>query len=563
MARRDDEPKRSGTAAATAPTKTHMDWALIKLILLQARGLARKTTRGAASPRRAAFLIVGLGALFLWLAPAVLAPLATHGHRVQTPQNTRLAAPLVLLAVCVLTIVSSAGDKVVSFTPGEVDMLFPGPFTRRQLLAYKLTKSALVALLTALVLSVAMLQLGRWWPATYVGVLLTLLFVQLFSTAGVLLGQAVSQRAHNALRRAVLVGALIAGVLFGRQWLQAHGGMEAVYAFRDSDAGRAVLRPFESFGNALTSESAPELARWAGEAIAINAMLLVLVALLDANYLEAALSASRRRYAQIQRLRSGRLLGTRVRSEVRWRLPQPPWLGGSGPIAWRQATSAARSAQGLLMVLLIGAVAAGPLFSSLLDTPGTDYTSVLVGLLAWFTILLSGLMKFDFRGDLDFMENLKAMPLRPWAMALGQVIVPTLILTAAHVLFLASIAAITHRHTGELLAATFVALPFNALLMTTENLIFLVFPTRPAASSPGDFQVLGRQAIQLVMKAVAVILGSVVAFGIAGAVAVVVGGLLPLLTAIAAVLLLAEAAALIPAIAWAYTRFDPSVDTPA
>lgn len=540
-----------------------MDSALFKLICLQARGLVRKTTRGAASPRRAVFLVVGLGAIILWLAPAVLAPLASHRQKVQTPQNTRLAAPLVLLAVCVLTIVSSAGDKVVSFTPGEVDMLFPGPFTRRQLLAYKLGKSALVALLTALVLSLAMMQLGRWWPATYLGVLLTLWFVQLFSTAGVLLGQAISQRAHNVVRRAVLIGALVAGVIFARQWLQAHGGMEAVYAFRDSDVGRAVLRPFESFGNAMTAESPGDLARWAGEAAAFNLGLLLLVVLLDANYMEAALSASRRRYAQVQRIRSGRLLGSRTRSEVKWRLPQPPWLGGAGPIAWRQATSAARSAQGLLMVLLVGAVAAGPLFSSLLDAPGTDYTTVLVGLLAWFTVLLSGLLKFDFRGDLDFMENLKALPLRPWAIAVGQVTVPTLILTAAHVLFLASIAAITHRHTDELVAAVFVALPFNALLMTTENLIFLVFPTRPAAASPGDFQVLGRQAIQLVMKAVAVIVGSVVAFGIAGAIAVLLGGSLPLLTLIAAVLLLAESAALIPAIAWAYNRFDPSVDTPA
>lgn len=525
--------------------------------------MLRKTTRGAATPRRAVFLLIGFGALILWLAPAVLAPLAGRRQHIQTVEGTRLAAPLVLLAVCVLTIISSAGDKVVSFTPGEVDLLFPGPFTRRQLLAYKLTKSGLLALLTALVLSVAMMQLGRWWPATYVGVLLTLLFVQLFSTAGVLLGQAISQRAHNAVRRAVLIGALVVGVVFARQWLQSHGGMEAVYALRDSDAGRAVLRLFESFGNAMTADSAQELARWAGEAVAINVILLVVVVLLDNNYMEAALSASRRRYAQIQRIRSGRLLGTPTRSEVKWSIPQPPWLGGAGPIAWRQATSAARSAQGLLMVLLIGAVAAGPLFSSLLDAPGTDYTSVLVGLLAWFTVLLSGLLKFDFRGELDFMDGLKALPLRPWAMALGQVIVPTLILTAAHVLFLTSIAAIMHRHTDELLAAAFVAFPFNALLMTTENLIFLLFPTRPAAASPGDFQVLGRQAIQLVMKAVAVITGCIVAFGIAGAVAMLVGGSLPLLTFVAAAILAGESVGLLPLIAWAYTRFDPSVDTPA
>ena len=540
-----------------------MDPALFKLILLQGRGLLRKTTRGASSPRRAVFVLVGFGMLLVWLAPAMLAPLVSRRQQVHSAENTRLTAPLLLLGVCVLTIVSSAGDKYISFTPGEVDMLFPGPFTRRQLLTYKIAKSALAAMLTALVLSLAMIQLSSWWLAGYVGLFLTLLFVQLFSTAGVLLAQTISRRAYTTVRRVVLIAGIVVGVIFARQWLGTHGGMEAVYRFRDSDLGRAALAPFEPFGQAITADSADELLRAAGGAVGINALLLVLIVLLDANYVEAALSASRRRYTQIQRIRSGRLLGSTKRSEVTWRLPAAPWAGGAGPIAWRQATTAARSAQGLLMVLLIGAVAAGPLFATMLDTPGADYTSLLVGLLAWFTVLLSGLLKFDFRGDLDFMEQLKAMPLRPWAVAVGQVIVPTLILTASHVLFLASIAAITRQHKAELMAAAFVALPFNALLMTTENLIFLLFPTRPAAASPGDFQVLGRQAIQLVMKAVAVIIGCVLAFGIAGSVAMIVGGSLALVALVAAIILLIESATLVPAIAWAYSRFDPSVDTPA
>ena len=87
-----------------------------------------------------------------------------------------------------------------------------------------------------------------------------------------------------------------------------------MYVFRDSDLGRAVLMPFEPFGNAITAESAEELLRSAGGAVGVNALLLVLVVLLDANYVEAALSASRRRYAHVQRIRSGRLLGSTTRT---------------------------------------------------------------------------------------------------------------------------------------------------------------------------------------------------------------------------------------------------------
>jgi hypothetical protein len=51
--------------------------------------------------------------------------------------------------------------------------------------------------------------------------------------------------------------------------------------------------------------------------------------------------------------------------------------------------------------------------------------------------------------------------------------------------------------------------------------------------------------------------------GIAAPVYIFTGGSLVLLTMIASLVLLGETCALVPAIAWAFNRFDPSVDTPA
>jgi hypothetical protein len=44
---------------------------------------------------------------------------------------------------------------------------------------------------------------------------------------------------------------------------------------------------------------------------------------------------------------------------------------------------------------------------------------------------------------------------------------------------------------------------------------------------------------------------------------ILTGGSYIVLTLVAGALLLAQTCALIPAIAWAFARFDPSVDTPA
>lgn len=542
-----------------------MDPALLKLIRLQARGFVRRMLRGATSPRRAIFLVLGLVVLLLWLGPLLVTGIAIQSSHAVTPsasaERVRTLAPLALLGVCLLTIVSSAGDRAIAFTPAEVDMLFPGPFSRRQLLGYKLLKSALGAMLTSLFLSVAFLPYATSWLVCYIGMFLTLQFIQLFSTAGVLLGQAISQRAYTMVRRVALVGLVVLGLLFARHWAVTRGGSEAIYAFRDSAMGEVILKPFDPFGRAITAAPNVDFLPAAGEAALIDAGLLALVILLDANYMEAALGASRRRYEQMRRIRGGALLSRQVKGEVKWHLPRLPWAGGAGPIAWRQATTAARSAKGLLFVLLIVAIGIGPVFASVVQS--SQIVQPLVAGIAWLTVLLSGLLKFDFRGDLDHIDQLKALPLRPAAVAAGQVVVPTVILTAAHILLLLSVATMVRSQRSVLIVAACLALPFNGLLMTTENLIFLLFPTRPAAASPGDFQVLGRQAAQLVMKAIAVMIGCLIAFAAAAPIFIVTGGSLPALTLIAWALLAAEACALVPAIAWAYNRFDPSVDTPA
>ncbi len=207
------------------------------------------------------------------------------------------------------------------------------------------------------------------------------------------------------------------------------------------------------------------------------------------------------------------------------------------------------------------AVIVGPLFATALKS--ADIAQPLLAVIAWLTVLLSGLLKFDFRGDLDHIDQLKSLPLPPSAIAVGQLVVPTLILSAAHILLLLCVGLTTNSRHELYFTAAALALPFNALLMSTENLIFLLFPSRPAASSPGDFQVLGRQAAQLVIKSLSVIVGGIIAMAIAVPLFILTGGSWLVLTLVAGAILLGQTCALVPAIAWAFARFDPSVDTPA
>jgi len=536
--------------------------ALLLLMRLQFRGLVRRATRGATTPRRLALFALGGLILVLWLAPGML----MSGRLTRSdPRQVRLAAPVALLGICVLTLITSAGDRAISFTPGEVDLLFPGPFTRRQLIIYKLAKSTTGAALSALFLSIVLHRHARWWPACFGGVFLSLLLIQFFSINAVIVAQTLGTRMQSRVRWAVLILAILGGAIIARHVFAFRAPRNALELMQRIDAaplGHAVLSPFALFGDAMTASDWTTFTAYALPAAAIDALLLGLLLQMDANYLEAATIASARRYAQLQRIRGGSMLSIGVSGNAGFHIPVFPRLGGVGPIVWRQITGAARSSKGLLFLLLILAVGAAPLFFTAgrqIEQFATTFTTVAV----WITLLVSTMLKFDFRGDLDLMDTLKSLPLHPWAVAAGQLIAPAMLMAVTHLALLGIAAKVAPGHGRALICAGVLIVPMDLLLFAIENLIFLLFPSRPAAASPGDFQILGRQALVLAGKMITLTVFFAPPLGIAVLAYVLSFKSLPAATIAGGISICAEVLALIPVLGWAFRRFDPSIHTPA
>src|SRR6478609_9425029 len=97
---------------------------------------------------------------------------------------------------------------------------------------------------------------------------------------------------------------------------------------------------------------------------------------------------------------------------------------------------------------------------------------------------------------------------------------------------------------------TTAAMPFNALLFGVENCIFLLAPTR-AAATPGDFQGYGRQILVFFVKGPIILAVGSVAGVAAFIVHRVSGSMIGAVGAAAAVLVMA-ALAMVPAVAWAF-----------
>src|SRR5438552_1277535 len=227
--------------------------ALLKLIRLQARAFRRRSLRGVKTWRGALFLGLGLIGFALWLGTSLInAMLAKRPE----PEKVKLFFPLAMLGICVSNLASSAGDRAIAFTPPEVDFLFPGPFSRRQLLGYKLMRSALASLLTTTIFSMIFLRYTQSWLAGWIGFFLALQFLQLFSMAVVLVGQTIGEAAYTRGRKLIVLGivvAIVAALAPVLSEARHTGYLPLALRFRESQVGRILLASFDVYGHVVTA----------------------------------------------------------------------------------------------------------------------------------------------------------------------------------------------------------------------------------------------------------------------------------------------------------------------
>jgi hypothetical protein len=556
--------------------------ALVLLIFLQFRGWLRYLGRNLRTVRGALTALLGVGFFGLWLFSLMAAP--ERALRVD-PDTLRRVGPAFLVLYCLMNLLISSGERAVYFSPGEVNFLFAGPFGRREVLAYKIVLTLLVSLPSALIIAAVVRVHASWFLAAYVALLLAVLFQQLFGMAVNLIAITVGARAYSRGRRLVVAAAVVLAVAVLVQTVGPPGhwrSRELVETATAAPWWHTVSTPLRWFFDAFLAERLwPDLVKYASLALAVDLVLLGVVFALDANYLESVAASSARIYAQIQRFRRGGMAAGGRGGSARFGMRDLPYWGGIGPVLWRQLTTAVRGIGRLALVLaVIGAFVVVPVLAQndeadVRGAPG----AVLAGTVVWLTVFLTQLVPFDFRGDVDRIAALKALPLASWRLSLGQILAPVLLVTGTQWATLAVACVLRPEQAEMFLALAAFAPPFNFLLFALENLLFLRYPVRVMASAPGDFQAVGRNLLFMLAKlAVLAVVATVAAMVGAATYMVtrfVVGtapGLVPaevdtvtLAAGMAAgwLVLTFSGLCLVPAVAWAFRAFDVGRDTPA
>jgi hypothetical protein len=482
-----------------------MDAALTRLLILRLRGGLRQRLLQLASVRGLVFTLAFGGILWFLIAANSSSATGLFGtaalDRQALGEQIITFMPLGMLGLSLLTVVMTTGPTF-HFSPNEINFLFTGPFRRRDLIIYKF--AAYVAGVTLSSLFVTLLvqpEAGSVLPV-FIATLLTLVFVQLNSAVISMAGHALEGSRFARLRWPItaLLCAVGAVTLLYAWAVPDRGIVDILSEFRHSWIGTIILIPYIVFAELYVATSFSDLALWVLVAVAINAALLRAAILLDARTTDRALAENARLSSRWERIKQGGSFWATERTEVR-SIRRAPILGGLGPIAARQMLNALRNSLKLVAIFAGLAACIAPV-SLALGTPITQAQTLMI-VYIFIAFIVPRNLVCDFRGDLSRMEIYKTLPIAPWRLCAGQLIVQTLLAYGVTLVVIASAFVFEQSVTTQvaLLIAVF-GLPLTFLIYAVENTVHLLFPTKLVAMGRADFEFLGRSLVEFIAKTI-------------------------------------------------------------
>jgi len=535
-----------------------------------ARGRVRLVTRRLKTVRGA----VGIGGTVLFLL--FFAGIQLWGAT-QTDMRAGLPAPetmrtLVPAMVTLLTLIAAVSERGLYFTPAETAFLFPAPIARRQLLLYNLLTRLGVQLLSGLWVSLFTVEYAPLPLAAFAAVMLGFVFMYVAAQALTLGATAVEAWLSPVVRLVARTAFVVVVVLAAAAAVAsaAPGTMgERVRVLLESRPVRVISLPARPLGELFAAGTPGAALGWLAASLALIAAMVALVLSFDVAFTERSLAVGQRMQRRLSRVLSTRGgdgdAAPRAAPRFRPRALRVPLPGRAGPLAWRQATELLRTPRALVGPLVFGAVWLVAMFGGMRAAAGdTDAgrTSVLATALL-MPVIFGNPVPFDFRRDLDRLAYLRSLPLRPTAVALGQLFPAAVFFAVFELLVLLGAAVLTRAVPPAWLGAVAVlVLPVAWGAAAVENLLFLVLPYRVGPDGRAGAQFLGKALLLMVLKVLTLGVLAVAGFAAWWGVEMLTGSMTASIGA-AALVMFIPCVPLTWLVGRTFARFDLTRDAPA
>jgi hypothetical protein len=463
-----------------------------------------------------------------------------------SPENLALfevIGALIFFVIVLLSWVIPHERAALTFTEAEVAFLFPAPLSRRGLIHFKLLRSQVAILFTTLFLILVSSNFGgrAWIHAAGWWLVLSTLNLHLIGSSfarTMLLDKGIT----NWQRRAgilVLLFALIAVVFV---WAKNTLPIEQFPQLAQGEDPRHYGRKLSDYvQHALSSGPMPwllfpfrlvvrpylapnPLAFFVALGPALLIVLLHYVWVIRSNvaFEEASVEASRRIAERVAAIRAGNWQASGKKAKAK----RPPFrLAPTGfpavALLWKNLIHAGQAFTGRIWISLLAMAIVASII--LHDSSGPSNTSQVIGFLAmilllWSLLLGPQVLRQDFRQDVQQMDMLKLLPMPSWQIVLGELLAPTVILTAIQ-WFLLVVAMGFGPGLGRVAAGPpLIVYAFSAaIVLPMLNLISLLIPNAAVLLFPAWFQMgtEGPRGIEATGQRLISMLGQLVVFALA------------------------------------------------
>jgi len=461
---------------------------LLRLWWLRQRGLLRQFALSLRQPTRL-FGVLAVAAAIGFITFVSLGG-AEESHR--ATELSRDSFALLCSMLFAMAVIGGFAQEGPRFTPADVDFLFPAPFTQRQLLVWRLFQLWPPTLVTTLFLGLAfglrLPQPGRFLVAMALLQLSALHLQLLIAVAMARISDGVARRLRRGARAVALLF-LFGGVAWVVSRVAVGGGLRGVIApLVDAPVIRVVLFPVAACVDFVFASTPTALGLALARLLAAAGVTLWVLLALKVDFLEDSVATTARLARAMALRRGGSVAMEEAASGVtpRRRLSLPPvplLFRGAGALVWKNALVMARSWQTTVPGILIGLLVVVPGIWAAMKQEAS--LNVAMASLIPATIFWSNALAFDLRRDFDRLDELRALPFRPSALVLAELLLPWLfgVLLQETLLLAIVLARPVDR---ELLVGAVAAMPllmFTALVI--DNLALFLFAPKGVGAGRG------------------------------------------------------------------------------
>jgi ABC-2 type transport system permease protein len=450
---------------------------------------------------------------------------------------------LILFVIIVLAWLIPKDRAALEFTEAEVAFLFPAPVSRKTLIHFKLIRSQIRILISALFFTLLSGRLaaagGFWIHALGWWIILSTMNLHFLGCSFVqtlLLDRGIATWKRRVTGLTLLLLAGLAVFWWGRDTMRRPvmedlEGLRAMGNYLQQQLATGpmwfILHPFRWVVRPFLATDALALVGALGPALLLLALHYWWVMRLDVSFEEASLEAAQKRATVLAAVRSGNMQALHPARKGRKPLFQ---LAASGPrimaLFWKNLVVAN---QAFHLRFWIGALIVVTAVCLVMASRGGAWLvmpSVLAAVGFGYSLLLGPqILRQDLRQDFAVADILKTFPLSGWQVVLGELLAPAVILTVIQwsmVLF--ALLFSTHLPPGvELSLGLRLAIAFGvALLAPALNLLWLLIPNAAVLFFPGWFrtgevhhgmEVMGQRLIMMLGQALMLVVSLLPAAG--------------------------------------------------